>query len=369
MRKQTSPLALYRDEVERGTLREDAGQARIVLRLDDLHARLVHSVARGEGPIGKLRTLFGRTARAPVQGLYLWGGVGRGKTHLVNLFHDALPFAEKRRIHFHRFMQYVHAELKQLGRRADPLPIVADGLAAKVRVICFDEFHVGDIADAMLLGRLLDALFERCVTLVATSNIAPDDLYRGGLQRERFFPAIELIKRYTDVIHADGELDYRLRVLERAVTYRYPLDAAAAVGLQTSFAELGTDNPTHDVDLTIEGRPVRALHLADGIAWFAFRELCETPRSPADYISLARRFHTILVESIPQLDDDRPDRVVRFVHLVDELYDRNVNLMVSAAVPIDDLYRGNGLEQRFERTRSRLHEMQSRNYLARKHLP
>lgn len=311
--------------------------------------------------------LLGRSPSAP-RGLYLWGGVGRGKTWLMDLFFDQLPIERKQRIHFHRFMARVHEALRERASQSDPLPAIAAEWARRCRVLCFDEFHVADIADAMLLGGLLEAMFERGVTLVATSNVPPDDLYRDGLQRARFAPAIAALKQHTRVLHVGGDIDYRLRLLERSALYHQPLDAAAEAGLAASFASMAA-NCTLPPRLLINQRPFQARQRGDGIIWFEFAELCLEPRSAADYIEIARAFNTVLLSNVAVMDDRQADAARRFVALVDEFYDRNVKLLISAAAPIEGLYTGERLAFEFERTRSRLVEMQSHAYLARPHLP
>lgn len=362
-----TPRERYRDELARGVLLPDAAQAALVEELDAVHQALV--APRNVGVLARLARRLRRTSREPVRGLYVWGGVGRGKTHLVDMFYRAPGLDPKLRIHFHRFMQLVHGELNALGEREDPLRIVASRMAKRARVLCFDEFYVSDITDAMILGRLLAALFERGVTLVATSNIEPSKLYAGGLQRERFLPAIELIERHAKVIRLDSDTDYRLRALERARTWYSPLGPDAERGLAECFRTLA---PEHVIDggvLTILGRPVPSVRHADGIAWFDFETLCMGPRSVADYIEIARDFHSVVLSGVPVLDDDRRDPLRRFIHLVDELYERNVNLIVSAAAAPDGLYRGRRLAEPFRRTRSRLVEMRSTDYLGREHIP
>jgi cell division protein ZapE len=362
-------MVRYLDELERGELQPDTAQRRAVEHTQRLFDDLVASAEASGGWLQRLRSRLGRPDQRPVRGLYLWGGVGRGKTHIVNSLYATLPFPDKMRVHFHGFMQLVHQKLRALDQRPDPLLSVAEDLAGDTRVICFDEFHVSDITDAMLLGRLLNALFARGVTLVATSNIAPDELYRGGLQREQFLPAIELIKSHTDVVHLDGQVDYRLRVLERSEIYHCPLDAAADRALLDCFEALAEENVRMGGSLEIAGRAIETRAIAEGIVWFEYSDICETPRSAADYIEIARRFHTMLVSNVPVMDDELRDRVVRFIHLVDELYEHNVNLILSAAALPEDLYVGQDLTVRFDRARSRLVEMQSRDYLAAKHLP
>ncbi|MBA3563145.1 MAG: AFG1 family ATPase, partial [Gammaproteobacteria bacterium] len=317
----------------------------------------------------KRRLGFRDVERTPVRGLYLWGGVGRGKTWLMDLFFDCLPFEDKRRRHFHRFMQAVHHELARLDDQADPLEAVASRIAAETRIVCFDEFHVSDIADAMLLGTLFDALFRRGVTLVATSNMPPEDLYKDGLQRQRFLPAIADIQAHTTTLHLTGTDDYRFRVLEKAEIYHSPLDVLADAGLEDAFERIAPEPGKRDHALEIEGRAIPARRRADGVVWFEFAHLCGGPRGPADYIEIARCFQTVLVSNIPLLDETRDNEARRFITLVDEFYDRNVKLIVSAAAPAAELYRGERLGFEYRRTLSRLQEMQSRDYLARPHLP
>ena len=362
-----TPRERYRDELARGVLRPDPAQAVLVDELDRVHRAL--TAVRDGGMLARLARRLRRRKPERVRGLYVWGGVGRGKTHLVDLFSRAPRLDSKLRIHFHRFMQLVHGELNTLAEREDPLRTVAERLAARARLLCFDEFYVSDITDAMLLGRLLDSLFERGVTLVATSNIEPSKLYADGLQRERFLPAIELIERHTKVVHLDSDTDYRLRALERARTWYSPLGPDAERGLAECFRALAPEYVVDSGALTILGRTVPAVRHADGIAWFDFETLCEGPRSVADYIEIARDFHSVVLSGIPVLDDDRRDPLRRFIHLVDELYDRNVNLIVSAATSPDALYRGSKLIEPYQRTRSRLVEMQSTAYLGRGHIP
>jgi cell division protein ZapE len=305
----------------------------------------------------------------PVRGLYLWGGVGRGKTWLMDLFFEALPFEDKRRRHFHRFMQSVHHELKAIEKQADPLEAVASRMAADTRLVCLDELFVADIADAMILGNLFEALFRRGVTLIATSNLPPEELYRDGLQRQRFLPAIETIRAHTTTLHLAGDTDYRLRALEKAEIYHSPLDEAADAGLEDAFERIAPEPGRRNHALAIEGRVIPARRRADGVAWFEFEDICSGPRGTADYIEIARCFQTVLVSNIPLLDETLENEARRFIAMVDEFYDRNVKLIVSAAAPAAALYRGDRLGFEYARTASRLHEMRSHEYLARPHLP
>jgi cell division protein ZapE len=309
-------------------------------------------------------------ARAPLRGVYLWGGVGRGKTFLVDAFHAELPMREKRREHFHRFMQDVHARLARHRDRASPLEQVAADIAGKSRILCIDEFVVGDVADAMILGTLLEALFRRGVTLVATSNLPPRDLYRGGLQRERFLPTIALVEKHCRVVELDGGTDYRLRQLERATLWLGPASADPEARLAAEFERFADGRGTRDVRVQVEGRPVRARREAEDVVWFEFRELCEGPRSAADYIEIARCYQAVFLSGVPVMGAAADDAARRFIALVDELYDRGVKLVVSAEADAPEaLYRGDRLAFEFRRTASRLHEMQGRAYLAKPHRP
>jgi cell division protein ZapE len=307
----------------------------------------------------------------PPRGLYIWGGVGRGKSYLMDLFFANLPIAAKQRSHFYRFMHAVHATLRKVGARERPLDAVAGRLARRVRLICFDELFVTDIADAMLLHGLFDGLFRRGVAFVITSNLPPAQLYRDGLQRERFLPAIALLERHLDVLHLDGGADYRLRQLEQAPIY---LDAAAsdsAARLQQMFAALAGETAAAALPggMQVEGRRIATRRNGNGIAWFDFAVLCEGPRSASDYVELARLLHTVVVSDVPWFDELHDDAARRFIALVDELYDHDVKLILSAAAAPGALYRGERLRFEFERTASRLIEMQSREYLAREHRP
>ncbi|MDJ0927482.1 MAG: cell division protein ZapE [Gammaproteobacteria bacterium] len=343
----------------------DSAQLQAVDCLERIGQELARRHA-GAGPWPTFyRRFLGRGRRAnPVRGAYLWGGVGRGKTFAMDLFFDCLPFETKLRYHFHRMMYRVHRRLNELGHRSDPLDIVAAELADQARVICFDEFFVSDIADAMILGRLLEALFAREVTLVATSNIPPQELYRDGLQRQKFLPAIDLIEQHTEVLQIDGGIDYRLRVLEQAEIYHSPLDDQAAQNLARYFVAIAPDTGTAGQAIEVLGRDIPTVRRADGIAWFEFDALCAGPRSQDDYIEIARTFQTVILAECPVLDEYQENEARRFISLVDEFYDRRVNLIISAAADIGELYRGRRLKREFERTMSRLREMQSHDYLA-----
>ncbi|WP_237057753.1 cell division protein ZapE [Microbulbifer sediminum] len=367
---QLSPVERYQRDLQRPDFVADPAQAAAVDELQDLYERLC-AETRAPGLWRRLQGLWRQPVREPETGLYFWGGVGRGKTYLMDAFYESLPFAEKQRTHFHRFMREAHRELKRLDGEKNPLELVADGIAGRTRVLCFDEFFVSDITDAMILAGLLDALFRRGVTLVATSNIEPEGLYRNGLQRARFLPAIDLLRRYTRVLNVDGGTDYRLRALERAELYHCPLDDEADQSLEASFASLIVEGAEirEDEALDIEGRTIVARREADDVAWFEFAELCDGPRSQNDYIELAREYHSVLLANVPCMDGRMENQARRFINLVDEFYDRCVKVVISAEVPVAELYRGRHLRFEFERTVSRLLEMQSREYLARPHRP
>lgn len=362
----TSPMQRYQQDLARQGFVRDASQQRAVEHLQRLYDELLQSETRGRRTFFQLMGV-GRKNLPPVKGLYFWGGVGRGKTYLMDIFYEALPFERKMRVHFHRFMRRIHRELKTLDGVKNPLEKVADRIVHEARIICFDEFFVSDITDAMLLGTLMEKLFDRGVTLVATSNIVPERLYENGLQRARFLPAIQLICQHTEVVNVDGGVDYRLRTLEKAELYHFPLDEQADRVLMDSFLRLAPDQHRENVELKVEGRPVRARFLADDVAWFDFTALCDGPRSQNDYIELSREFHAVLLSGVPVLGLSRDDQARRFINLVDEFYDRGVKLIISAEVAIVDLYAGGNLSFEFERTVSRLLEMQTLEYLGREH--
>ena len=350
-----SVLDAYHAALAAGTHQPDPSQADAARALAELEQRL-------------LRPTRWWRRRAPVEGLYLWGGVGRGKTWLMDLFFSELALDAKRRVHFHRFMREVHRKLKALGEVRDPLQRVADDLADDTRVLCFDELFVSDIGDAMILGTLFEALFARGVTVVATSNLPPSELYRDGLQRARFLPAIAAIERHMAVLELAPGTDFRLRALEQAPLYHHPAGPVADARLADAFARVAGTDGEADCELDVEGRPIRARRCADGVAWFEFSALCDGPRGAADYIELAQDFHTVLVSGVPRLDATRDDEARRFIMLVDEFYDRRVKLILSADAPLSELYAGDRLRFEFQRTTSRLQEMQARAYLAGAHL-
>ncbi|MBT6106459.1 cell division protein ZapE [Porticoccaceae bacterium] len=368
----STPKLSYQNDLSRDGFVADASQAQAVEHLEALYQRLVARQAKpAAGILGGLLKRFAHSAPEPEKGLYFWGGVGRGKTYLMDNFFETLPFERKMRVHFHRFMRRVHQDLKRHKGQTNPLVLVADTIADETCIICFDEFFVSDITDAMILGLLLEELFARGVCLVATSNIVPDQLYLNGLQRQRFLPAIALLNKHCKVVNVDGGIDHRLRALEKAELYHSPLDADADRAIQATFESLvPVEGETkRGVDLDVEGRPIPVLVLAEDIVWFDFSAICEGPRSQNDYIEIAREFHAVMISNVPALGLANDDAARRFINLVDEFYDRSVKLALSASEPLASLYSGGRLEFEFARTESRLLEMQSREYLARPHRP
>lgn len=370
------PYRRYRKDLEREDFQHDPAQEAAILRLQRVYDELTRQpppppqVARNKGLFARLASRDRpESAGKPVRGLYLWGEVGRGKTYLVDAFFDALPFQNKLRIHFHSFMYRVHQDLKPLQGQQDPLKTVGRRLADQARVICLDEFFVADITDAMLLAGLLEALFANGVTLVTTSNIPPDELYRDGLQRARFLPAIALIKEHLEVFKLESGTDYRLRYLEQAEIYHHPLDEKADQVLADAFTHMSPEPGRSGGALEIQGRLIPTRRQADGVVWFDFKAICDGPRSQTDYIEIACCYHTVLISDIPVMDWQMENQARRFLNLVDAFYDRNVKLIVSAAAPILEIYQGARLKFEYQRTTSRLQEMQSHDYLAREHLP
>lgn len=362
--------ARYQALLRSGELKPDPAQARAVALLDSLARRL--RAAPGLG--ARLGAMLGHQARPP-RGLYLWGGVGRGKSMLMDLFYETVAIEKKRRVHFHEFMLEFHQRLRLLRADKgviDPLPKAAALIAAETGLLCFDEFHVTDVADAMILGRLFEALIREGVVIVATSNRAPDDLYRDGLNRQLFLPFIARLKTALDIEPLDGPTDYRLMRLKGIRTWLTPVDAATTAALREDFLKLtdrDVDDPTEVPSATLDvgGRPLFVPKASKGVAVFSFKRLCANPLGAADYLAIARHFHSVIVVAIPKMGPERRNEAKRFVTLVDILYERSVKLIASAETAPEDLYsEGDGAFE-FERTVSRLHEMQSEAYHARGH--
>ncbi|HEJ7934907.1 cell division protein ZapE [Serratia marcescens] len=371
-----SPLSRYQQALDAGEYQADEVQRRAVTQLDRIYQALLQKPAASAptgGLRGKLNRLLGKggetAPQRPVQGLYMWGGVGRGKTWLMDMFFHSLPGDRKMRLHFHRFMLRVHEELTELQGRENPLEIVADGFKAETDVLCFDEFFVSDITDAMLLATLLQALFARGITLVATSNIPPDDLYHNGLQRARFLPAIDLINEYCDVMNVDAGIDYRLRTLTQAHLYLTPLSDQTRATLDRMFVKLAGKAGEEAPMLQINHRPLQAIRSVDGVLAVDFHTLCEEARSQLDYIALSRLYHSVILYNVQVMGPLKENTARRFLALVDEFYERHVKLVIGAEVSMFEIYQGERLKFEYQRCLSRLQEMQSEEYLKLPHLP
>ncbi len=358
------PSVAYEEGVAAGEWQGDPAQRAVLPVLDRIHREVI------EFEVDTLRERVALVLKGPpaAKGLYLYGGVGRGKTFLIDLLHDSVPERLRFRLHFHRFMGRVHTELRLLANTADPMKEVARRFAQKP-LICLDEFFVQDIGDAMMLAEFLKHLRGAGGTLVTTSNIPPADLYKDGLQRAKFMSAISWIGRHCDIHHLESATDYRLRALTAAPTYRQPLGAAAEDALAEVYDRVvpGSDRP--EAEMVVNDRPIALKRRADGVAWFEFGALCLGPRSVADYIEIAKSYNTVLLSNVPRFSRDTDDAARRFVNLIDEFYDRGVNVVLSAAAPVRELYGGERLKAEFGRTESRLIEMQSEQYLARPHKP
>jgi len=371
-----SPLSRYQQALDAGEYQADEVQRQAVTRLEGIYQALQQAPAvsvSANGLRGRLSRWLGKgaetTSLRPVQGLYMWGGVGRGKTWLMDMFFHSLPGERKLRLHFHRFMLRVHEELTELQGQENPLEMIADGFKAQTDVVCFDEFFVSDITDAMLLATLLQALFARGITLVATSNIPPDDLYRNGLQRARFLSAIALINDYCDVMNVDAGIDYRLRTLTQAHLYLTPLDSQTRETLDRMFIKLAGKAGEEAPVLQVNHRPLQAIRAVDGVLAVDFHTLCEEPRSQLDYIALSRLYHSVILYNVQVMGPLKENTARRFLALVDEFYERHVKLVIAAEASMFDIYQGERLKFEYQRCLSRLQEMQSEEYLKLPHLP
>lgn len=369
-----TPTSQYLKALNEGSHQPDDVQKEAVSRLEIIYQELINSTPpapRTSGLMARVGKLWGKredTKHTPVRGLYMWGGVGRGKTWLMDLFYQSLPGERKQRLHFHRFMLRVHEELTALQGQTDPLEIIADRFKAETDVLCFDEFFVSDITDAMLLGGLMKALFARGITLVATSNIPPDELYRNGLQRARFLPAIDAIKQHCDVMNVDAGVDYRLRTLTQAHLWLSPLNDETRAQMDKLWLALAGAKRENSPTLEINHRPLATMGVENQTLAVSFTTLCVDARSQHDYIALSRLFHTVMLFDVPVMTRLMESEARRFIALVDEFYERHVKLVVSAEVPLYEIYQGDRLKFEFQRCLSRLQEMQSEEYLKREHL-
>lgn len=369
-----SPISRYQQALNDGSHQPDSVQQEAVNRLETIFQALTtqaRPAPQESGLMARFGKLLGKrapTGITPVRGLYMWGGVGRGKTWLMDLFYHSLPGERKQRLHFHRFMLRVHEELTALQGQSDPLEVIADRFKAETDVLCFDEFFVSDITDAMLLGGLMKALFARGITLVATSNIPPDELYRNGLQRARFLPAIDAIKQHCDIMNVDAGVDYRLRTLTQAHLWLSPLNDETRRQMDKLWLALAGTKGENAPTLEINHRPMPTLAVENQTLAVSFTTLCVDARSQHDYIALSRLFHTVLLSDVPVMTPQMESEARRFIALVDEFYERHVKLVVSAASPLYEIYQGERLKFEFQRCLSRLQEMQSEEYLKREHL-
>lgn len=357
----SSPAERYAEALASGQFMADEAQAQAVQELDRVWKELLNRYKASKKAFRRFRR------QTSPKGVYMWGGVGRGKTWLMDQFYESVPFRRKTRMHFHHFMQHVHKELNKLSGQRNPLEIVADQIYKDAVVICFDEFFVSNVTDAMILSDLFQKLFVRGVTLIATSNIAPDGLYKNGIHRDRFLPTIEMVKKNCTVLNVDAGVDYRLRVLKQAQLFKSPLSNEVQNWMSERFSALTHTQAHSQEPIVINNRIVETLGHTEDVLWCEFSELCFKPRSPADFIEIANIYNTVLVSNVPHLTDFLSEGTRRFIYLVDEFYDRGVKLLLTSQDSIIDIYQGEKLAFEIERTRSRLLEMQSDEYLHSEH--
>ena len=351
-----TPLEYYREQVQKGVITSDPLQLVVVESLEKLQQALIVENTKRNSFFKFLHQ------RQLIKGIYLWGGVGIGKTFLMDCFYHTLPFENKFRMHFHKFMRLVHEKLTQHQGEADPLESIAKEFSRDAIVLCFDEFFVSDITDAMLLGRLIKALFAHGLCLVATSNVAPNDLYKNGLQRSQFLPAIQLLNTQTTVMHLTTTTDYRLRHLKEAGVFYTPLDKTAADNMEKTFAILTDGKKINTAPIEICSRMINVQKSTDDIVWFEFNDICHVPRSQKDYLAIAEKFKTVFISNIPAIQANEKDTICLFINLVDVLYDARVRLVFSAAEPVQQIYDRGYMVMEYARTNSRLLEMQSADY-------
>lgn len=362
--------SVYQALLDSNELVEDPSQKQVIQALQKLHNELSADNHEDANILNRFTTFLSRKSNTKsIQGLYIWGGVGRGKTFLMDLFFSNLYFQDKLRLHFHRFMDQAHTMLNHYRNEPDPLKLVAKEFSDKAKVLCFDEFFVNDIGDAMILAGLLEGLFENNVALIATSNVEPSQLYKNGLQRDRFLPTIELLQNHTKIIQLGGEVDHRFEFLQTNDVYNHPIDDASWKWLQQNFLNLANERVESSWEkIEINDRKIQTIQHTNKIAWFDFKEICDGPRSASDYIAISKQFNTVLISHVP-IFNGKDDQARRFINMVDEFYDRNVKLILSAEASPAKLYEGTRLEAEFARTSSRLTEMQSHKYLEKQHQP
>lgn len=357
----SSPAEQYAQLLSSGKFLPDDAQAQAVKELERVWQELILRYKASKKAFRRFRR------QTSPRGVYMWGGVGRGKTWLMDSFYESIPFRRKTRMHFHHFMQYVHKELNKLAGQRNPLDTVADQIYKEAVVICFDEFFVSNVTDAMILSDLFQKLFQRGITLIATSNIAPEGLYRDGIHRDRFIPTIEMVQKHCVVLNVDAGVDYRLRVLKQAQLFKSPLTEAHHDWLAQRFNALTQTQKVSKQAIMINHRVVETMGHSEDVLWCEFNELCLKPRSPADFIEIANIYNTVLVSNVPHLTDYLSEGARRFIYLVDEFYDRGVKLLLTSQDSIIEIYSGEKLAFEIERTRSRLLEMQSDDYLQAAH--
>lgn len=354
-----TPLTLYQEKIAAGLIEKDPQQFEVIQQLEKIYKKLIQQDRASKSFLGALLHPF--IASHSVPGLYLWGSVGVGKTFLIDLFYSCVP-VKKMRVHFHDFMKNIHQQLGQLRGQKNPLEKIAKHITDQAHVLCLDEFMVHDIADAMILTNLLTALFDNHICLITTSNVEPDNLYKNGLQRELFLPAIALIKQHTTVFHIISHHDYRLMPLTQAGVYFTPLDKNAEDNMEKAFAHCAGKEPISTEPIEILDRPIRIRKKAGDTIWFDFLDLCNIPRSQNDYIEIAKQYKTVLISHIPVIRADQHNLITAFIHLIDIFYDNHIRVIISAEAPIEDLYPAGRLRFSFARTQSRLIEMQSIDY-------
>lgn len=363
-----TPQQRYQQDLSYNEVQPDPLQAQVVDCMQRIYDELLHSQKQQKKWLYRLAIFCKLKKPIRVKGLYLWGSVGIGKTYLMDLFYQSITFSSKKRLHFHDFMQKIHEQMRQYRNLSNPLHRIAKAWAQQINVLCLDEFMVMEITDAMILARLLEAFFQHGIVLLTTSNVEPKQLYTNGLQRELFLPTITLLENHTNVFHLASHFDYRCMNLQKQGVYFYPINENNAIKMRQLYKQLTSEKENNQQSLIIYNRPVKVRHCASDIVWFDFAILCHVPRSQQDYLFIAKRFRTLFLSDVPEIQAHQDDLITYFIHLIDICYDRKVKLVINAAVPIDQLYTKGRLIERFKRTHSRLMEMQTEHYLHAEHL-